>query len=459
MDCLDEKLPLDDLYGLCKMLFGIKLYSYQIAILDALFSEHRKVTIRATTRAGKSYAIAIGAILYAMFKPGSRVGIVAPSYPKAKILMNYISDILLTNEAFLKEVEIDMAGKSRLEGLKKEVSRRRITFTNGSSIELHSVDLGKKGIGIMGRGYDCTIVEEVAEISTEAYGKIYRMLLESESAKILEIGNPWNLEVFYEHHNSDDWFKIHITAEDCIREGRVTREAVEDQRRNLTVMEARILLDAEFPLDIEDAIFYQSPHLENAIRVKKIKLSDFESIGIGADIARGGGDLTVLTVIGYLAGEYYYITHKKMDTKNIMNVVGQLCEMYSQYENCTISVDTVGLGAGVFDRLVELKDDSGKPYNAKAFVAGHKSPSERFYNKKTQTVIELANIMKEGRFWNLPDKSPYILELRKWIIEVKSDRQIHVVDPEKSPNYSDSLAISIDAISPSVGVVSSEGIL
>jgi len=456
---MEEILPLDDIHSLCKFIFQVDLYDYQVQILSALFGNQKKVTIRATTRAGKSYALAMGAVLYAVFRPNTRIGIVAPSYPKAKIIMDYISQFLLTNDSFLDEIEVDMAGKTRLEGLKKEVSRKRITFVNGSSIELHTVDLAKKGLGIMGRGYNITIIEEVAEISREAYGKIYRMLLESEDAKILEIGNPWNLEQFYDHHNDPEWFKIHISADDCVREGRVTQEAVDDQRRNLTEMEARILLDAEFPMDIEDAIFLHEPHITNAIRVKE--LPEFESVGIGVDVARGGGDWTVITVLGHKDGQYFYIEQQKIDTKNIMNIVGKLIPLYEKYlgSNPTIAIDTVGVGAGVFDRLAELRDKNGDYYYLKAFVAGHKSPSERFFNKKTEEIIKLADIMKEGRFFNLPEKSGYVMDLRKWIIEVKSDRQIKVVDPESSPDEGDSLVIAKYAISPSVGVSSSEGIL
>ena len=85
---------------------------------------------------------------------------------------------------------ISTEGLTNLERLKKEVSKKKITLKNNSSIEFKSVDLNREGFAVMGLGYDLIIVEESAEIPDEAYAKIYRMLLEHPDSMILEIGNP-----------------------------------------------------------------------------------------------------------------------------------------------------------------------------------------------------------------------------------------------------------------------------
>jgi len=52
--------------------------------------------------------------------------------------------------------------------------------------------------------------------------------------------------------------------------------------------------------------------------------------------------------------------------------------------------------------------------------------------------------MYDGRFWNLPKNSEYIIELKKWTYEIRSDRQKKVIDPEdKSPDFADSLNIAV----------------
>jgi len=54
-------------------------------------------------------------------------------------------------------VAIDLKELSRLERLGTEVSKRRITFKNGSYIEFRSADVQHRGMGAMGFGYNCII--------------------------------------------------------------------------------------------------------------------------------------------------------------------------------------------------------------------------------------------------------------------------------------------------------------
>jgi intein/homing endonuclease len=95
----------------------------------------------------------MAAILYATLKNGVRIGIIAPTYPKTKIIMNYVADLLASNPAFDQIVMVDTTGLTRLERLRKEVNKQRITFRNGSSIEIKSVDMTSKGFGVTGFAY------------------------------------------------------------------------------------------------------------------------------------------------------------------------------------------------------------------------------------------------------------------------------------------------------------------
>jgi len=434
---MKEAMP--DLDLVVKSYFGIDLFPYQKEIIESIFSDDRKVTIRATTRAGKSYSVALAALLFALCYPGKKVGIIAPTQHKTKIIMGYIGEFLSLAPDLIEMLDMNISGKD-ITRLKRETSKQRITFVNGSSIEVLTADLPSGGQGLMGRAYHLTIVDESAEISAEAYSKIYRMLVESKDAKLVEIYNPWYLNHTYEHFNDESWKKIHIDWRRCVKEGRLHENDIMDQKRNLTELEFSVLYDANFPKDIENSIFSQQGHIENAIRKKEFKL--YDRILIGVDVARGGKDYTVITIVGEYKGDFSYIEYKKMDTNDIMKVVGMTtlyADKYKAYE-VKISVDTVGLGAGVHDRLKEMS------YNSTAFSAGSRARNKsRFYNIKAETIFELADIMKEGKFYNLPYPSEYALQLKKWIFEVRSDRQLRVIDPEdKSPDFADSLAITFN---------------
>ena len=117
-------------------------------------------------------------------------------------------------------------------------------------------------------------------------------------------------------------------------------------------------------------------------------------------------------------------------------------------------VDTVGLGAGVKDRLSELN------YKVRAFSAGESARDEtRFKNTKTETLWRMAEKAKEGKIYNVPATSKYVLQLRSWIYEIKSDKQLKCVDPEdKSPDYGDSLMMMCSpALFPQSGMIKGFG--
>lgn len=422
-----------------KEYFGIDLYPYQQEIIYYVLSEHRKVSIRATTRAGKSYALAIGAIMYASLYPGKTVGIIAPTKDKSRIIMTYIFQMLALSKQMEKVVLVDMKELSRLQKLGREVSKQRISFRGNGYIEIKSADVNKRGFGTMGFAYDLTIVDETAEIPEEVYTKIYRMLVQNQNAKLFEIGNPWYLNHFYAHKYDDrgGWVSLKIDWERCVREGRMTLADIEDQKRNMSELEFRVLFEAEFPEDIEYSIFTQANHIDMATRTKEF--DTFDEIHIGVDVARGGADYTVYTVLGVRGMDIGFIEYKMRNTRDTMLISSDTMEITDRYKELykgkpiIIKVDVTGVGAGVYDRLTELG------YEAQEFVAGKSPHNSRFFNFKSEAVFALADIMYQKRFYNLPKGSKYIQELKSWTFEVRSDRKVKVVDPDKSPDYSDSL--------------------
>jgi len=415
-----------------KRWFKFELTPYQKKIVEMVFSNHKRSTIRATTRYGKSQILALALIMYAILIDNKRIGIIAPTHEKTKYIMSYILHALSSCEQMNNIVDLDLMELSKLERLKREVSKKKITFKNGSSISILTADVKGKGFSLMGAGFDLTAVDETAELTLEVYSKIYRMLVEHKDAKIVEIGNPWHLNHFYDHHNSEDWDKLHIDWKIAVKEGRMTEVAVEDQRKNLTELEFEVLFNANFPENVENSIF-KKEYTDLSVRQKDIP-SDCKIL-IGVDVATSGKDSSVITIIGEKDNEFYFIDYKKLNTSDTMNLVGEVRVIADNYKKPIIQIDVIGLGKGVYDRLREYK------YDVYEYVAG-RSPldKKRYMMRKTEDLFGLADIMKQGRFYNLPNNSPYILEMRKEIFEVRSDRLLKHIDPEdKSPDHLDSL--------------------
>ena len=179
----------------CAVAFGKSIYPYQKQIIEAAF-RHRKITIRATTRAGKSYCMAMVAILRAVVLPNHRVGIIAPTHDKTRIIMNYIADLLASNAMFDSWAMVSTEGLTKLERLRKEVSKKRITGTNGSSIECLSVDLDARGFGVMGRAFDCLPAGAVI-LTDKGKIKVEDMVRERLRCRVLSRGKNGKLEFVF----------------------------------------------------------------------------------------------------------------------------------------------------------------------------------------------------------------------------------------------------------------------
>jgi len=289
--------------------------------------------------------------------------------------------------------------------------------------------------------HNTVIVDETDMIDDESYTKIFRMLLENPDACIIEIGNPFTLGHFYRHHNDEAWHKIHIDAEACIKAGRLTKEAVEEQRAEMTELEQCVLLDANFPEEIEYAVFPKKA-IDEMVKFKP-EPEKFDKIIIGIDPAAGGRDRTVITPFGVKGNEYWQLVRDciTMDERDAMKIVARVQTLISErYESMKVEIasDCVN-NRGIHDRLKE------NGYTAREFIAGKKARnSKRFYNYKTEVAFKCAEIGKKGLIHNVPAASRYVLQLRSWTYEVRSDKQQKIVDPEdKSPDHADSFTIAL----------------
>jgi len=435
--------PLDDLVGLCKSLFGITLYPYQEQIIRHIVNDSRRVTIRAATRAGKSYAVAIGIILYCMFNDGVRVGLIAPNADKAKIIMSYVSDLLTSNEQFLDFVVLER-GSNRLERQKRELSKRKISFNNGTILEIRSVNLQMKGFGVTGFGYNLTVIDESAEIPDDCYHKIYRMLVEDKRAKIVEIGNPWFLNHFYRNHHSPDWVKIHISWKDCVEQGRMSQGDIDDQRKNQSDVEFKVLFDADFP-DSEDDTLYPQQWIRKAQREVKVEEDDFRGI-LGVDVARFGRNKTVFTYTKRHGNLYIVTLVRDYPHLSVPEVAGHIINFCREHHVDLINVDAGGVGGGVYDALDEYYSAAeGKKPKINDICAGGKAINQFHLNFKTSIFMHVRELFKEHKIILTPAASTNDLlhQLPLFRFTFTSSGKCKIIDGQDiSPDFADSFVYS-----------------
>lgn len=187
---------------------------------------------------------------------------------------------------------------------------------------------------------------------------------------------------FYDIHSGapgyEDWYPIHITKEDAIRAGRITIEWAEQRKRqwgeDSALYQNQVL--GEFAADHEDVIIPLA-WVEAAHRrwdEWQVALRDGAPKGavtsMGLDIALGvqGGDKPFFCkVYDYVNVEIEEFKVSSAETA-IMELAGKAKGMIERY-GVPMYIDTIGIGAGTYSRLKELKVK-----NAVAFTASNKAP-------------------------------------------------------------------------------------
>jgi hypothetical protein len=165
---------------------------------------------------------------------------------------------------------------------------------------------------------------------------------------------------FYQIHKRapgfEDWHTTHITIEEAIKAGRIKAEAVEQRKKQWgeesALYQTQIL--GEFAADEEDAVIPLA-WVEAAIERwhelnDQDKLEDMNVEKIGLDVARTGEDATVFS----LRSGNTIVSLAKFHKEETMETAGRAAAYLRKYSGDTeVIVDTIGVGAGTYDRLKE----------------------------------------------------------------------------------------------------------
>lgn len=431
--------------ALAQAYFGIDLTPMQEDILKTiLMGKHKRIVISAMTRYGKSLTVAMAILLYAVLNDGKRNTIVAPRDKQAKILMNYIANFIVTQPRIGKMVDITATGIDRL---KKEVTKSRVTFKNGSEIDIISAEGSAErllGHGVTG----LLVLDESAWITDEVYrSRITRMLGDTPDTILVKIGNPFNHNHFYESWKDPKYKRFHIDWRLALKEERITQAFVDEQRALLTPMEFQVLYSAEFPEDTEDTLI-RWPWIETSY-TSDVPESEVKQVILGCDIAEGGLDWTVITeVIETIDGKFIVNNITSFQKADTMITVGKIAKIQERVKADVIKVDAIGVGKGVADRLQEL---GLLVVQVKVGMTPTRE-RERFTNQKAQFYWHLRTLFEESRIF-IPKHDKLIKELHGMRYELTSAKKIKIIDPgkgktnslekKKSPDFADSLMIAM----------------
>lgn len=398
----------------------------------AMSPELIRVYIAACTQYGKS-EIASQAILSLAVASKQRIAIVAPSMDQGRIIMGGVITHIFDNPAIEAMVDFD-GNKDRF---KRERSKSRVDFRGAGSVMVITANasgLAKQGKGLMGFGAEVVVVEESSLIPDPMFAKILRMVGGVKNGKLIQIGNTWERNHFYRASKNEKYHNTTINYEQALREDRYSKEFIEEARATIDPIDWTVFYECKFPDNISDALIPLSD-IEAAV---PRKLPDGPK-HLGCDVARFGGDKTV-AVLRAGPNVKFMEDHSELDT---MKVAGLFKNLINEHKPEAVNIDVIGVGAGVVDRLIELK------YDVNGVNVAEKSiDTEKFGNLRAEIFWGLRRRFMEGDIC-IPNDLELIRQLSEIRYNYNSRGQIMIESKQsmrkrgvKSPDKADALALA-----------------
>lgn len=427
-------------------------------VLKALVN-NRRIAVPSGHGVGKTWLEARIALWFLYCFPPSKVITTAPTWPQVEMLLwSEIKNAYRTSQ-------IPMGGRSLSTELKVREDWFAIGFSTSGKADEREFGTPKF------QGFHAenllVLLDEAPGVKPEIWVSVESLIV-ADNNKVLAMGNPTSpTGNFYDACKSPLWVKVNISSFDhpnvkedkIIVAGAVTKQWIDERRKawgeDSPLWIAKVL--GEFPAEGTDTLI----PLAWAEDCVGLDLSERDADGniigdnkLGVDVARYGGDMTVLTdIVGKMVGQQE--AENKKDTNWTIGRV-KVKNKSQQYD--AIGVDDTGVGGGVTDGL----EDDGIDVDAMNF-GSNAIDSDTFENLKAEIYWNLREDIKatyeairdgkpENRKISLPDDKELISQIcsikykytrkGKIAIESKDDMKKR---GQKSPDKADSLAIGWSA--------------
>ena len=397
------------------------LTSYQKAILN---SPSRFTITEASTKVGKTYSHIIwlfGKSHESNVENGQNFWWVAPVYNQAKIAFNRL-------RRYLSESGLYRFNESNL----------IIYCPNGAEIHFKSAE---KPDNLYGEDVYAAVFDEAPRARPESWYAL-RSTLSSTKAPCKLIGNfggisNWVHKLKEKAQTDSEYQYFKITCWDAVAEGILSRDEVEQARRDLPEKIFKELYEAEASesegqLILNESIskIFSNVHLTGGVKY------------ITGDIARLGNDKTVAFVWDGLK----VIEIAEMQVSKVNESVDLINSLKIKHNvNLqNIIVDEDGVGGGVKDYLrCQGFVNNSKPLKVKG-------QQENFANLKSQCYYHLAQCVNRNEIYAkcTPEQERFLTEELEWVRLAKTldATKIAIMSKDdikkqigRSPDYSDAL--------------------
>jgi hypothetical protein len=338
------KLYRNDPNKFVKEVLGVEPDEWQKDFLDAVATGERKISIRSGHGVGKSTTASWAMLWFLLTRYPVKVVVTAPT--SAQLYDALFAELKRWVKELPKPVQDLLDVKQERIELKASATEAFISARTSRAEQPEALQ-GVHSDNVM-------LVADEASGVPEAVFEAAAGSMSGHNALTILLGNPVRSSgFFFDTHNrlKDEWWTRRVS---CIDSTRVSSEYVNDMKSRYgeesNAFRIRVL--GEFPRSDDDTIIPMD--LLESAKHRDTRAYEDAPIVWGLDVARFGSDSSVL------CKRQSNVVHTLERWRNLdlMQLTGAVV---SQYEACDhksrpteILVDSIGLGAGVVDRLREL---------------------------------------------------------------------------------------------------------
>ena len=338
------KLYRNDPVKFVKEVLGVEPDEWQQDFLQAVASGERKISIRSGHGVGKSTTASWAMLWFLLTRYPVKVVVTAPT--SAQLYDALFAELKRWVKELPQPVQDLLDVKQERIELKASSTEAFISARTSRAEQPEALQ-GVHSDNVM-------LVADEASGVPEAVFEAAAGSMSGHNALTILLGNPVRSSgFFFDTHNrlKDEWWTRRVS---CIDSTRVSKEYVDDMKSRYgeesNAFRIRVL--GEFPRSDDDTIIPMD--LLESAKHRDTRAYEDAPIVWGLDVARFGSDSSVL------CKRQSNVVHTLERWRNLdlMQLTGAVV---AQYEACDhksrpteILVDSIGLGAGVVDRLREL---------------------------------------------------------------------------------------------------------
>jgi len=274
---------------------------------------------------------------------------------------------------------------SRIPECKINESELWVQLPNSARIMLAGADNPDSLRGIY---LDGVVLDEVAQMKPQAWREVIRPTLSDRNGWAIFIGTPKGINMFYdiwtESQDDPSWYKVMFKASET---GLVPEEDLLAAYKTMGESQYSQEYECNWAANNSDVVM-DYVDVTNAMN-RSYGFDDFRfrPIVIGVDPARFGNDKTAICVRQGLQ----LLELKVWENIDTMAIADLVQRYANHYRPEAIFVDSVGIGAGVVDRLTQLGHDI-------ISVNGSSTPanSDRYFNKRAEMWFRVKNWLQAG---------------------------------------------------------------